>query len=372
MEVSSTDAGMLMPRLTQAQRLAIPSPPDGLVVFQTGGTEDFYYARNGTWYRLNEVQPFRNEITMGATPIISPGGTFSSLGFTASNVSTGVMQVNTQNYGSVPVKLITPYFNEIPSPPSIPDDLCKPSFTNNCGQSGTLPTYQHAIVVGITSPPTLGGPPAAGQFRLCWRDPNGNNCNNDPNGDYYYLGSGSTDPYFNPASQRCGFVTNAYNNNAGIQPGEQYELFLRGNTQTSISTRFTALSVFIDWNQDADFFDPDEIVFTSSKQVWPTSYGGTGSLTPAFTVPAQAVTGDCTMRVIASKIDNNVQPCLTTADGSSKDFSFFIANGAAPVYPAENRYCNLSDETPSSFRVRCYDNEGTPVNTKVHILINPF
>ena len=370
LEVSSTTAGLLTPRMTSLQRIGIVSPPDGMIVYQTDGATDFYYSRAGAWNQLNAKQAVHNEVTMGAVPIAAPNGTFAATGVTLANVGVGVMQVNHPAFGvNIPVKLITPMFNEIPSPPSIPADLCKPNFTNNCGYSGTTPTYQHSLVVGVASPPTFGAPPTPTQFRICHSyGTNGNLCTNNTAGDYWYYGFGSAS--LTP-SHKCGFVGSAYNNTAGVQPGDQYELLLRGNAQT-ISSRYTALSVFIDWNRDADFFDAGESVYSTIKKVWPATYGGTGTLTPPLTVPATAVTGDCTMRTIASKIDNNNQPCLSTAEGSAKDLSFFVVNGAAPTYPAQNAFCNLNNQTTTSFRVRCYDIGGTPINTKVHILIKPF
>jgi len=375
MEISSSNAGLLIPRMTSLQRVSIGSPVEGLIVYQTdGATPDFYYYRSGAWNRLNQKQAYRNEVTMGTVPIVSGNGTFGSTGITVANVSTGVMQVNHPNFGvPSPVKILTPTYNEIPSPPSIPADLCKPSFTNNCGSTGTSPNYQHALLVSYISPPYFGAFPAdMTRFRLCHQLPGttGSQCNTPiaSNGDYFYYGNG-----LNPATYKCSFVGNAYNNTSGLNPGDSFEFFLRGQFYSSTNTDYyTALSIFIDWNRDADFFDAGESVFSSIKKVWPASYGGIGQVQPAQNVPAFAVTGDCTMRVIASKIDNNTQPCLNTAEGSAKDFSFFVINGAAPTYPAENRFCNASEETATSFRVRCYDATGTPVNNKVHILIQPF
>ncbi|GAB3839171.1 hypothetical protein [Hymenobacter jeollabukensis] len=61
LEVSATDRGLLIPRLTQAQRTAIASPPQGLMVYQTDGTASggtqtgfWYYAGNpAAWVYLN-------------------------------------------------------------------------------------------------------------------------------------------------------------------------------------------------------------------------------------------------------------------------------------------------------------------------------
>lgn len=47
LDVTSTTKGMLVPRLTQAQRNAIANPATGLLIFQTDGTKGFYF-NNGT------------------------------------------------------------------------------------------------------------------------------------------------------------------------------------------------------------------------------------------------------------------------------------------------------------------------------------
>ncbi|HEX2532541.1 MAG TPA: hypothetical protein VHK69_02330, partial [Chitinophagaceae bacterium] len=51
LEIRSTTKGLLIPRMTMAQRNAIPSPATGLLIFQTDGTPGFYYYRSG-WQAL--------------------------------------------------------------------------------------------------------------------------------------------------------------------------------------------------------------------------------------------------------------------------------------------------------------------------------
>ncbi|WP_310391277.1 hypothetical protein [Hymenobacter sp.] len=57
LDVRATDKGLLIPRLSEAQRLAIGSPPQGLMVYQTDGAEGFYYfggsGRTAAWVYLN-------------------------------------------------------------------------------------------------------------------------------------------------------------------------------------------------------------------------------------------------------------------------------------------------------------------------------
>ena len=47
LDVSSTTKGMLVPRMTLAQRNAIPSPAPGLIIYQTNSNAGFYYNAGG-------------------------------------------------------------------------------------------------------------------------------------------------------------------------------------------------------------------------------------------------------------------------------------------------------------------------------------
>ena len=49
LEVKSTTGGLLLPRMTAAQRDAVPSPTNGLLVFQTDGTAGLYYYIGSGW-----------------------------------------------------------------------------------------------------------------------------------------------------------------------------------------------------------------------------------------------------------------------------------------------------------------------------------
>jgi hypothetical protein len=53
LDVSSTEKGMLIPRMTEAQRTAIAIPAKGLLVYQNDGTEGFYYYDGSAWTRLS-------------------------------------------------------------------------------------------------------------------------------------------------------------------------------------------------------------------------------------------------------------------------------------------------------------------------------
>lgn len=49
LDVKSTSKGFLAPRMTMAQRIAIGSPADGLLVYQTNGAKGFYYYNASAW-----------------------------------------------------------------------------------------------------------------------------------------------------------------------------------------------------------------------------------------------------------------------------------------------------------------------------------
>lgn len=52
LEVKSTEKGLLVPRLTETQRTAIPTPAAGLLVFQINNTTGYYLFSGTTWKRL--------------------------------------------------------------------------------------------------------------------------------------------------------------------------------------------------------------------------------------------------------------------------------------------------------------------------------
>lgn len=55
MEIESTSQGILIPRMTSAQRMAISSPAEGLLVFDTD-TKSFQFFQNANWLNLSEPQ----------------------------------------------------------------------------------------------------------------------------------------------------------------------------------------------------------------------------------------------------------------------------------------------------------------------------
>ncbi len=55
LDVSSTSQGMLVPRMTDAQRDLIATPATGLLVYQTNGAQGFYFYDGTSWVSLNAL-----------------------------------------------------------------------------------------------------------------------------------------------------------------------------------------------------------------------------------------------------------------------------------------------------------------------------
>lgn len=49
LDISSTTSGILIPRMTQAERNAIGTPATGYAIFQTNNTAGFYYYNGASW-----------------------------------------------------------------------------------------------------------------------------------------------------------------------------------------------------------------------------------------------------------------------------------------------------------------------------------
>ncbi len=52
LDISSTNKGFLLPRMTQSQRIAISSPANGLIVYQTDGDVGLYIFNNTVWSKV--------------------------------------------------------------------------------------------------------------------------------------------------------------------------------------------------------------------------------------------------------------------------------------------------------------------------------
>ena len=62
LDISSTNSGLLIPRMNQNQRDLIGTPATGLLVFQTDNTPGFYYYDGTSWILLGSGTPSTTQI----------------------------------------------------------------------------------------------------------------------------------------------------------------------------------------------------------------------------------------------------------------------------------------------------------------------
>jgi hypothetical protein len=105
LDIAHTAKGVLIPRMTAAQRAAIFTPATGLLVYQTDGTAGFYY-NNGTsaapaWLLIqnSSAANISGTLTTAAQPNITSLGTLSSL--TVSGIITGGTFSGTLSSGTI-------------------------------------------------------------------------------------------------------------------------------------------------------------------------------------------------------------------------------------------------------------------------------
>ncbi len=71
LDIVSTAGGLLIPRLTLAQRQGIPSPATGLLVFQTDAGAGFFYFDGTAWSKFavapSTISPSTNETLVYTT-----------------------------------------------------------------------------------------------------------------------------------------------------------------------------------------------------------------------------------------------------------------------------------------------------------------
>jgi len=69
LDVKSTDKGMLVPRMTLAQRNAIATPATGLLIFQTDNTPGFYYYTGTDWISIGSETLKINDLADGKSDV---------------------------------------------------------------------------------------------------------------------------------------------------------------------------------------------------------------------------------------------------------------------------------------------------------------
>jgi hypothetical protein len=177
--------------------------------------------------------------------------------------------------------------------------------------------------------------------------------------------------------QRVQFGT--INNNSGANAG--YGNFTALSTAVSGGTAYTititpgwagssfreAYNVWIDYNQDGDFVDAGEAVFTRART-------NTTPVSGSFTIPTTAKNGSTRMRVIM-KYNANATSCETFSYGEVEDYTLTISGGTNDLNPMgkeiisyENKLDILEiapNPTPGEAKIKVF----VPVKTDISIAL---
>lgn len=120
LDVKSTTKGLLIPRMTQAERDAIPVPATGLMIFQTDGVSGFYYYESG-WKLVGsnyaESQDLSQVLSFGTNAGNKNVVNVSQLGIgTALPDASAALEIASTNSGLLLPRMTTAQRNAIASP----------------------------------------------------------------------------------------------------------------------------------------------------------------------------------------------------------------------------------------------------------------
>lgn len=101
LDIKSTTKGLLMPRMTAAQRNAITAPATGLMIYQTNSTPGFYYYTGTSWQAVKQ-NAWNVTGNAGTTPSVNFIGTTDGrpLIFKVNNQKAGLIDYDVNNANS--------------------------------------------------------------------------------------------------------------------------------------------------------------------------------------------------------------------------------------------------------------------------------
>ena len=366
LDVQSLTKGMLIPRMSEPQRLAIANPANGLIVYQTSTTSAsrkgywYYDAAQTTWKHLGRGEytgVIDQPITIVNTshdPVIGPP------------LGTGITQLLwfLPTMSVPPSVVVIPEFTVVGTPPAM-TDYCQPDVLA-CSPFGRMlfikPYYP---ATGLSGGGILTNPPLAATLQH-W-----NNCTSN----YRYLPYDGNN-YASSASPGPNHTYGEFNSLEVDACNSPDISFLMQPAQPSGTKSF---SFWIDGNQDGDFTDPGELFDTRADIGLNQPYI---FFTPAplpnaqapVTLPSAIInSGDTKMRIMVRQNGApELNPCFP-GNGITKVYDFdikILCGDAGPAFfPNDLNWCNVSAVTTNSAEISCYDKNGTLTDMRFHYKI---
>lgn len=100
LDITSTDRGLLIPRMTQVQKLAIASPATGLLIYQTDNTTGFWFYNGTAWQPFSSGSGWSLTGNAGTNVATNKLGTTDNQSLTIKTNNTEIARIlNTGNIG---------------------------------------------------------------------------------------------------------------------------------------------------------------------------------------------------------------------------------------------------------------------------------
>lgn len=330
LDVASITQGVLTPRMTEVQRIAITNPATGLLIYQTDVRPGFRFYDGTEWVFLRGVTsiPGRVEVSSGCTEAVTTPSAFS--GFAVNyNCATGVGEVTwpAGYFDTNPIVNLSS--SEVQVPPPAPDIYCTPVYFAPCD------TWLNADQIeGVRIDHSTAG--ATGPWTALFDRPS--MCFDPDNGNYENVLPSEATATLQGNTGGCG--TNHYR--VSIKSSDEWTDWVQA---------------YIDWNADGDFFDAQEAIGGGS---WGFSSGNYVN-SPVFTVPNFALNGNTVMRCRSLWVNSN-NPCQGAQYGETEDYTLTIDCATSGPAPEIACICTVTEVTNTSFDYKCTLLSGAPAD----------
>jgi GEVED domain len=336
LDAAANTKGLLIPRMTKAERTAIVSPALGLTVYQTDAEEGYFHYTGAAWDIVPKLTD--GTVTMGAVTSTIDYGT----GFTVTRLTDG------QDF----IQFLTP-LSAIPS-----------VIVTNGTSPGTAPESDSYCFSNFSACTNH-------NIRTLRVDYNNNgtddivndNSGCNANSNRYFPTTPATTPALYPLAQPSQTA-----NGVAI---------MKITTRVDINLPTTAIAVWIDLDQSGGFVPSEKIL----------AYAPSNSASNVifnYVPPSSVCNGNTTMRVVARvpniaiAIDNSAtilsSPCNQlppTYEGESEDYIITFNSLNICSFPSRQAVCNVGAVTNIGFKVSCAESaNNAPKNVdKYHFIV---